>query len=142
MKKTLYFISIAVELALLIGMYIFNSYTIKKLGMVRFVNFYNNKLEATCPINGLLVASVCLFTVIMISILFIFIKGKKVAKITKIKLVSVIVSVIVTIGYGFFNFYYSIEELRAYYFICIMFEIALLIQQIRTILLLKLTNEK
>lgn len=128
MKKVLYMIASVLQILLLAGSYVFNYFTQKKLGMLRWVVFKNRSWEMAYPIE---IMKIVLIVTVAISTIFLLllIKKKKVLAIDmKISVIMIVVLSLIYIG---FTLFLSTDTLKAYYFISLMVGFAAVIQIIK-----------
>ncbi len=114
---------------MLIGAYVVNYFTVKKLGMVRYVNFYINKWENTYPVNTMKYSTVAVFLLLTVLILLIYLKKKE--NLSKYTMFICGITVLATFIFVGYICICSKETMRAYYFIAILLGAANLIQIIK-----------
>lgn len=130
MKKALYIIATVVEVLFLVGSYIFNYFTKKKMGMARWVVYMNQGWERDYPVVMLKNIVLAVVVILAICVLVWFLMKRK--DLGKIVTVMVLVMAVLTALYAGFTLIYSKEVLRAYYFISLMFAITAVIQIVKT----------
>lgn len=141
MKKVLYIVTTLLEAVLLAGTYIFNYFTVKKLGMNRWVNFRVMKWEKLYPIPmiKMIVVAVLVFLIVLLVCLYMK-KKSSLKKFSGIMILATVVLTVVSVGYILF---YSAMSMRAYYFLSIMLAAAALLQIIKTLVgIMVCKNEK
>lgn len=129
-KKILYIFTTVIEALILIGAYMVNYFTHKKMGMLRHVIHKNYVWENTYPIATIQYISVIIMIVLMLLVLTLYIKRKYILK--KIVTIMNVVMVIFVLFFIGFTFVYSAEEVRAFYYISAMLGVVTLIQIIKT----------
>lgn len=129
-KKILYIFTTVIEALILIGAYMVNYFTHKKMGMLRHVIHKNYVWENTYPIATIQHISVIIMIVLMLLVLDLYIKRKYMLK--KIVTIMNVVMVIFVLFFIGFTFVYSAEEVRAFYYISAMLGVVTLIQIIKT----------
>lgn len=130
MQKIFLRVICILEVLLLIGAYIFNYFTIKKMGMARFVVYKNQSFENNLPIDLLIyvgVGIVCILTILLFKDFF-----KKKRYKDSAYLVNIFLMIVFSILFIVFIFTKSIVEMRTYYFIGFFFFIVAILQIIRT----------
>lgn len=140
MKKVLYIAVSILELALVVGAWAVNYFTNKKMGMMRYVVFKNTRWSQKYPIEllrFLTIAAVVVLTAILIILLWK--KMKQTGYAGKILLTETAVLSAVYVG---FNLIWSVQKLRAFYFISGMLALACFLEILKVLLLLLLQNKK
>ncbi|WP_297131571.1 hypothetical protein [Terrisporobacter sp.] len=132
MNKVFYIIATILQVLLLVGIYVVNYFTRKKMGMLRYVIYKNGIFEEAYPIQQLQYISILVFIILMILTLVFYIKKK--SKLNRSILNMNIVMVILTSIYTGFTLLYSTEDFRAFYFMSLMLGLATFIQIIKTFL--------
>lgn len=140
MNKVFYAIATILQIILLVGTYVVNYFTQKKMGMMRYVIYKNGIFEKSYPIEKLQYLSIIVFIILMILVLGFYIKRK--SKLNKSVLNMNIVMVVLTSIYVGFTLLYSTEDFRAFYFMSLMLGVATLIQIIKTFLSVFLCKSK
>lgn len=129
MKKILYIMTTLLEVAFLAGAYIVNYFTVKKLGMVRWVNARGMRWEKNYPISMIKGSIILLLLVFTLLVLFLFIKRRIALKrISAVMVIGMIVLTALSVGYILFC---SFQTMRAYYLISILFVCAAVLQIIK-----------
>lgn len=139
-NKVFYIIATVLQVLLLLGTYVVNYFTRKKMGMLRYVVYKNSNWENTYPVEKLQYISILVFIILMILILGFYIKRK--SKLNKIILNINITMIILTSIYTGFTLLYSTEDFRAFYFISLMIGLATFIQITKTFFLVFLCKSK
>ncbi len=141
MKKIIYSIVTILELAFLAGAYIVNYFTVKKLGMNRWVNARCLKWEKMYPIFGIKVVVILLLLALTVLVVRLYWKKRKEVK-RRVGFMTVMTIVLSFVCIGFVLFK-SFAVMRAYYFISMMFAVAAFLQIIKTLVAMKVCrNEK
>ena len=129
-KKILYIMTTILEVLMLIGAYMINYFTHKKMGMLRHVIHKNYIWEEKYPITNIQYAAILALILLMLAVLIIYIKRKpKLKKIVTIMNITMVIFVISFIG---FTLIYSTEEIRAFYYISLILGLVTLTQIIKT----------
>lgn len=129
-KKIFYIVTTVLEVLMLIGAYMVNYFTQKKMGMLRHVVHKNYVLEEQYPIANIQYASIIVLTILMLLVLILYMKRKNMLK--KIVTTMNITMVILVLFFTGFVLLYSAEEIRAFYYITAIFGLITLIQIIKT----------
>ena len=140
MNKVFYAIATILQIILLVGIYVVNYFTQKRMGMMRYVIYKNGIFEKSYPIEKLQYLGIIVFIILMILVLGFYIKRK--SKLNKSVLNMNIVMVVLTSIYVGFTLLYSTEDFRAFYFMSLMLGVATLIQTIKTFLSVFLCKSK
>jgi hypothetical protein len=123
----------AVQVLLMITAYGVQTYSMKKMGVMRHIVFLNHQWETKYPIIALKYAAITILSVITV-IIIIYIVFKSYNK----KVMSMLlVGVIVTLVFIFFTVFYSPDSYRSYYFMSIALGVTALLQYLKTIMHLK-----
>lgn len=130
LNKVFYIVVSILQVLLLAGTYVVNYFTRKKMGMLRFVIYKNNKWENSYPIAQIQSLIIILFIVLMILTLVLYLKRK--SQLNKNVLRANIVMVVIVSIYSGFNLLYSTEEFRAFYFMSGMLAVATFLQIAKT----------
>jgi hypothetical protein len=138
MKKVFYWISSTLQVLLLIAAYGIQFFSMKKMGMMRYVVYINHKWEAQYPIAALQYIAIAVLVLLVVITYVAFIKTKKDARaLGKMSLPMMIMQAAITLAYVFFTLSYSAESFRSYYFICLILAFIALIQDIKVLIYLK-----
>ncbi len=130
LKKIFYILTTILEILLLIGAYMVNYFTHKKMGMLRHVVHKNYVWENKYPIETIQYISIIALIILMLLVLILYIKRK--AKLKKIVTTMSITMVIFVLFFTGFILIYSAEEIRAFYYMSFMIGLMTLIQIIKT----------
>ncbi|SCH87410.1 MULTISPECIES: hypothetical protein [unclassified Romboutsia] len=129
-NKIFNIIATVLQILLLVGAYLVNYFTHKKMGMLRYIVYKNNLLENKYPIMKLQYITIAIFAILVVLILALYIKRK--LQMSKYALSMNIFMVILFAIYAGFTLINSTETLRAYYYIGFMLEVTVFIQIIKT----------
>lgn len=129
LNKIFYIILTVLQVLLLIGTYVVNYFTRKRMGMLRFVIYKNINWEQTYQIERLQYLAIIIFVALMILVLAIYLKTK--SQLSKNILNRNIIMVILIFIYSRFNLLYSTEDFRAFYFMSIMLAVVTFIQIVK-----------
>ena len=129
LNKIFYIILTMLQVLLLVGTYVVNYFTRKRMGMLRFVIYKNINWEQSYPIEQLQYLAIIIFAVLMILVLAIYLKRK--SQLSKNILNMIIIMVILILIYSGFNLLYSTEDFRAFYFMSVMLAVVTFIQIVK-----------
>lgn len=130
MKRTAYVIVNILEIALLIGTYIINYFTVKKMGMLRWVVFKNMTWEKVYPVAMLKITTAVILAAATAVVFLFFLKRRKQLK--KIAAGMNILMLVLTSVYLGYTIGYSTELMKAYYLISLMLVLAALLQIVKS----------
>lgn len=139
-KKILYILLNILQVLLLIGIYMVDYFTRKKMGMLRFVIYKNTTWEKLYPIEQIQYLIIILFLILIISVFLLYSKRK--SQLNKNVLSKNIVMIGFMVIYLGFNLLYSTEDFRAFYFMNIMLAVATFLQIIKTFFVVILSKNK
>lgn len=130
MKKVAYLLALLLEVAALAGAYAVHYFTVRRMGMVRYVIYKNQGWERDYPMGALTMAGVLVIALLTAAVLILFLKKRKElsALILGMNVVMVILSVLY-IGYTLMS---STETMPDYYFLSLLFLTAALVQAAKT----------
>lgn len=131
MKKVLYLAATLLELCALAGAYVFQYFTANRLGMVRWVNYNSRRWAAALPLTAVILIAAALLAALCVLEIVLFLKRRKFLKI--FAGVMAAVSCILSLGCIGYLLGCSVELMRAYYFLCLLFLLAALIQHAKTL---------
>lgn len=107
----------------------FNYFTVKKLGMTRWVNFHSMKWEKAYPIFTVKAIAIAALLICTALLVWIYIKRRtRTKKLAGFMAAGSVILTLACIGYILFV---SLETMRSYYFICMMLAAAALLQFIK-----------
>lgn len=129
LSKGFYIIVSILQVLLLIGMYVVNYFTRKRMGMLRYVIYKNITWESSYPIEQIQYLVIAFLVILMISILVFYLKRK--SQINKNILSRNIVMIVLVVIYSGFNLLYSTEDFKAFYFMSPMLAVATFLQIIK-----------
>lgn len=130
MKKVGYVLAVLLEAAFLIGAYIVNYFTRRKMGMARYVIYKNQGWERDYPMELLKNGAMLAVAVCTVIVFLLFLKWRK--ECTRFLALMVLTTVALSAVYLGYTLISSTETMRAYYFISLMMGIAAVIQIIKT----------
>lgn len=141
MKRILFALLDLLAIAFLVGGYIIQYFTKRKLGMVRWVTFKTSKIQEAVPVDMLKYAAAIVLVLLAVLVIRSFVKKR--TKMGKIDTVMVAVMVILTVVYLGFALLITSEVIRSYYLILPMIGAAPLMVVIRNSLAIWMCkNEK
>jgi len=137
MKKVFYWVSTTLQALFLIVAFGIQWFSMKKMGMRRYIAYINREWEAQYPVEAIrYMAIVFLIILAIAAILYAIIR--KGSCFTDKKALSILLSeVIITFAFVFFTLSYSTDSYRSYYFTSLILGIVALIQDIKVIVYLK-----
>ncbi len=140
-KRIFYVLACILEIALIVGAYVFNYFTVRKMGMLRYVIFQNTKLEQNYPVFWIRLIVIAVLAIVAVLNIALFMKQKK--KMTRLVSLMILVMVILVSVTVLFSALSSVDVRKAYYFIFAMFAAATLVQEIKTLVgIMGCRNEK
>ena len=133
-KKIFYWTSTILQVIFLIGIYGIQYFSVKRMGMMRYVVFKNNQWESNYPITTLKYGAIVLLVILCITAIL-YIKNKKSNySMDKKTLPMLIAGILITIIFVLFTLIFSTENYISYYFTVIILGIIGLIQYIKILL--------
>lgn len=129
-EKIFYTIITILQVCMLIGAYMVNYFTHKKMGMLRHIVHKNYVWENTYPIETIKYTVIISLIVLMIGVLILYLKRK--TNLNKIVTVMAVVMIICVLSFTGFTLTYSAEEMRAFYYVSTILGIMTLVQIIKT----------
>lgn len=129
-KKIFYILTTILEILLLIGAYMVNYFTHKKMGMLRHVIHKNYVWEDKYPMINIQYATIITLIILMLLVLILYMKRKSMLE--KIVTIMSITMIIFVLSFTGFILIYSTEEIRAFYYISFILGLMTLIQIIKT----------
>ncbi len=136
MKKILMIICDFFTLAFLIGGYIVQYFTRKKLGMMRWINFNTYKYQEKLPLDILKYVAVVVVIIFTLLIMIRFAKKRKAIK--SLDRLMLIIMLIVILLYVVITIFTSKETLSAYYFVMPLLGMAALVQLIKVLIIIRM----
>lgn len=135
MKKIIYMILTVFQGLFLIGAYAVQDYSMKRMGMMRHVIFYNRQWESEYAIKTLQNIAILSFVLMTLLIIFFVLKRKSSYKGIwhYYRMVETVLVTSMVIGFILLK---STEVLRAYYFICLILLAIMGIQYLKQLLYL------
>ncbi|ERI93814.1 hypothetical protein HMPREF1982_01388 [Clostridiales bacterium oral taxon 876 str. F0540] len=135
LKKVFYWISIILQVLFVIAAYVIQYFSMKRMGMMRYVIFKNHEWEAQYPITALKYAAI-IFLIILCVAAILYVKTKKGNYIKDKKaLPMLIASIVLTLIFVLFTLIFSTGNYRSYYFTSLILAIITLIQHIKILLI-------
>lgn len=132
MKKVLYFLVTIIELAFIIGAYLFDYFAKAKLGMRRYLVYMNGKIEEQYPTQMIVYV---LAVVIIVFMLIVICKALRIKK-GRFEISSSIISVLISIFTGGFILLSDRYDNRAYYIVAVFMSVRALVQLIKSFVIL------
>jgi len=139
MKKFFYLAATTLQALFLISAYMIQYFSMKKMGMMRYVVYKNQVWQKQYPIV-ILEHTAIAFLVLLAAICFIIYFKKGSNTCGKMALPMLSAQVLLTALFVFFTVAYSSSSYRSYYFICMILALTALIQGVKVILYLKIKN--
>lgn len=139
MKKFLYILSDIFIILFYAGAYLIQSFTRRKLGMLRWYNYNESKWKEMMPIEILRFVVPIIFVVLVLLLIRRYFKKKR------IKLFSLCVMgvlIIMTVFYLFFTITQSPETIRSYYLGLPLIGLAALIQYLKALIVCLIAEKK
>ena len=124
MKKLVAVLNV-LTVILMAGAYVLHYFSLRKLGMVRWLNFHSQNIENAIPLN------VVKFTVLAIAVILIAVLAWRILKSpqrTGGAIANVVLAILVAAAYALVVFSISREVTKAYVFITIIVGVAALLQ--------------
>ena len=129
-KKSFYVLLTLIEIIMIVAMFLVNYFTKTKMGMLRHIVHKNYLLEQQYPIQIIKYLSIIFLITIMILVLKIYFKRRN--SIKNILIIMNFVMVLMIFLFIYFILVYSTYDIRAFYYISIMFFVATVLQIIKT----------
>ncbi len=129
MKRLLYIILDILTVALLVGAYVIQYFTKRKLGMLRWMNYQNMQFQKNASYSILKYITVLVALVLIILIIFGYKKRKEMMG--KLNLVMMIIMSILEVVYLYVTVLLSTEKITSYYLVMPLIGAAVLMQIIR-----------
>lgn len=140
MKRLLYILLDLLTVICIIGAYVIQYFTKRKLGMLRWMNFQNMQFQKHTAYN--ILKYITVFAALLVIVLIIFGYKKKKAKLGKSDMVRVIIMVILEITYLYVTVLLSPEKITSYYLVMPLLGIAVLMQIIRNAVIVWTTKNE
>lgn len=139
MKRAFYWGSAVLQVLLLLTAFGVQWFSVKKMGMMRYVVYISRQWEIQYPIAALR-NSMIAFLVFLLVIIALYALVKKDRHTAGKKFIAMMAAgVIATLAFVFFSLLYSTEVFRSYYFICLALAAVALLQDIKIIVCLQKT---
>ena len=139
MKKFFYIAATFLQSLFLISAYMIQYFSMKRMGMMRYVVYKNQTLQSQYPILVMQHAAMA-FLVLLTVISLVFYSIKRNNGFGKMALPMLAFQVVLTGLFVFFTLAYSTSSYRSYYFICLILALTSLIQGIKVIAYLIIKN--
>lgn len=136
LKKIFYWVSTILQVLFLIAAYVIQYFSMKRMGMMRYVVFLNHEWEANYPVTTLKYASIAFLIIICAAVILCVITKKSNYIMNKKILPMLIADTILTLIFVFFTLIFSTENYRSYYFTSLILGIVALIQHTKILLVL------
>jgi len=130
-KKLFYWIFSVLQVLLMISAYAIQYFSVKKMGMMRYVVFKNNSWENKYPIVAIQYSVIALLVALAVISILLYVRRKY--TLGKSALRMILAQVIITLVFVFFTVTYSTESYRSYYFISLILAVITLIQAIKVL---------
>lgn len=138
MKKVVYWIVDLLEIAFLVGAYLVNYFTTRKMGMLRFVVYENMMIEQNYTnIQSMKMIAVGVVILLAIITTLLYFVNKKNVNITMIA-----VTIVITFIYTWFTVMNSKDTYMAFYLISPLIGCATLLQILKTLISILFTKKK
>lgn len=136
-RKIYHWLFTTLQVLLLIAACGIQYFSMKNMGMMRYVIYVNREWEIQYPIAELQYAAIGALLLLSLSIILYVKTKRKNYFIDKKFLLMFLAEVVLTLAFVFFSLAYSTEIYRSYYFISIILAISALIQDIKILAYLK-----
>lgn len=136
LKKVIYCLSTILQVLLLIAAYAIQYFSMKKMGMMRYVVYLNHEWEAKYPINSIKYAAIIFLIIFCITVILYVKTKKRNYMMSKRNLLMLIANIIITLIFVLLTLILSTENYRSYYFTSLILAIIALIQNIKILLIL------
>lgn len=128
-NKIIYSALLVLQILLYVGAYIVHYFTVRKLGMNRYMAYLNKKIEMALPIQEIIDAGVMVLLVSTLVLSCLAMRHRK--KIKKIFILMFIVVMITVLLYCYYAIVVDVQMRRAYYVLCILFLLGGTIQLVK-----------
>lgn len=129
MKKILYVLFDLLTLAFLAGAYVFQYFVKRKLGMVRWLNYNNMKLQESMPLERWKTITVVIVVLLAGLVIAGCVKNRR--KLGKIDWIMQGLMFLLVVAYAGFTLLKNVESFNSYYFIMPLLGMAALMQVLR-----------
>lgn len=138
MKKIFYRTCTALQILFLITANGIQYFSMRKMGMMRYVVYINHKWEEQYPITSLQYVAIALLVVLAIIYFVVYVKIKKNNYVLRrMSLLMLIFQGILTLLFVFFTLTYSTASYRSYYFMSLILAFIALIQAVKILVYFK-----
>lgn len=136
LKKIFYWVFTILQVLFLIAAYVIQYFSMKRMGMMRYVVFLNHEWEANYPVTALKYAAIAFLIILCAAEILRVITKKSNYVMNKKTMPMLIADIILTLIFVFFTLIFSTESYRSYYFTSLILGIAALIQHLKILLVL------
>lgn len=130
MKKILYILALILEIASFVGAWTIHYFSVRKMGMIRYVNHKNMSWERDYPVEILTTVCAAAAVVLTVLILLAFLKRRR--ELTGLTAAMNAAMVVLTALYAGYALGCSKEVMADYYFISGLFLLAASVQIVKT----------
>jgi len=136
-KKLFYKLSLSLQILLLIAAFGLQYFSVKKMGMMRYMVYINGELQQNYPIHSIKYAVTAILAVLALASLAAYAAEKKRKETGSLALPMLILQLIITSAAVVFALAFSPESYRSYFFTAPLLALIALIQEINFLLYLK-----
>lgn len=129
MKKIICGLLDLLTLAFLAGGYVFQYYVKRKMGMMRWLNFQNMKIQENMPLDTWKYMAVAVVLLLSVLVIAGYVKNRKCLK--KADWVLLGFMVLLVVGYVGYTVIQNVESMKSYYYLMPLFSMAALMQVLR-----------
>lgn len=130
MRKAIYIVISFLELLLLIGAFVLQYFTRRRMGMARHIIYMNQKWGEAFSLESIKIVSLILIVFLLMILLFLWFRREN--KKNLLNKADIVLSVLLSTVYIVFMTMNSVEEMRAYYFIGILLWLATSLQLLKS----------
>ena len=127
MKKGSYIVISFLQIVLVIGAYMVQDFTLKRMGMMRHVMFTNQEWEKKYPLGTLKFILIGILLIVLIGLIYKALKNHSKSYID-------IETVVVTLFVGLFITLNSVESILSFYFVSLILVVLIISQYIKYLL--------
>lgn len=136
-KKLFYRISLSLQLLLLIATFGLQYFSVKKMGMMRYMVYINSELQQNYPVNSIRYAIIAVLSVLALASIAAFAAAKKRDAQSSMALPMLYLQLILTAAAIVFALAFSPQSYRSYFFTAPLLSLIALIQEINFLANLK-----
>lgn len=129
MRKAAYIVTLVLQVALIAGAYVVDYFATQKMGMMRWLNFHNQQWANAMPLETLKIA--VLVVILLATLLLFALSLKKITDFDRMAQNILIVTIIAACAYAYFILTNDVSATKAYYLMCPLFSIAMVLQLIK-----------